>query len=170
MDASPYDFEPEEQGVQRPGDNEFWAGLHRAVACGRAGLLEERYVENASRWHRLTSDTIDTVRAGLAPRARLAVWPALFSDISAVLGTLPTEGLVEAVWQDADGQIHSAVADEDDFPGLAARISGADAASLLSVYADERVPLFTAVMPDSDGVVRARWQAEQSLNDLAQGL
>lgn len=56
-----------------------------------------------------------------------------------------------------EGRIHSAVADENDFPELAARISGADAAALLPVYADERVPLLTAVIPDSDGVVRARW-------------
>ncbi|MET9656122.1 RNA-binding protein [Streptomyces sp. NPDC006510] len=167
LDVSPYDFEPEDDGVLRPGDDDFWADLHRAVACGRAGLLEEIYVQNASRWHRLTRDTIDTVRAELAPRARLAVWPDLSSDINAILNTLPAEGLVEGVWQDKEGQIHSVVADEDDFPELSARISDADAAAILPVYADERIPLLSAVMPDRDGVVRARWQAEQSLSDLA---
>ncbi|MFJ2937906.1 RNA-binding protein [Streptomyces sp. NPDC087219] len=168
--ASPYDFEPDEDGVRRPGDDEFWVGLHKAVVGGRAGILEEIYVQNASRWHRLTSDTIDTVRAALAPRARLAVWPELSSDTSAVLDALPTEGLVEGVWQDTDGQIHSAIADEDEFPELAARITGAHAAALLSMYPDERVPLLSAVMPDRDGVVRARWQAEPSLSDTAQRL
>ncbi|GGU15967.1 hypothetical protein GCM10010272_70800 [Streptomyces lateritius] len=59
------------------------------------------------------TDTIETVSAGLAPRARLAVWPDMSSDTGAVLGTLPTEGLVECVWQDEDGRIHSAVADGD---------------------------------------------------------
>lgn len=162
LDASPYAFEPEEDGVLRPGDDDFWAGLRRAVACGRAGLLEEFYVENASRWHRLTGDTIDSVRAGLAPRARLAVWPDLSSDVGAVLRGLPAEGSIECVWQDASGQMHSAVVDEDDRPELAARMSGACAAALLPVCADERVPVFTAVMPDSDGVLRARWQAEPS--------
>ncbi|MFD4319000.1 RNA-binding protein [Streptomyces sp. NPDC058548] len=170
LDASPYDFEPDEDGVLRPGDDAFWDGLHRAVASGRAGLLEEIYVQNASRWHRLTSDTIDTVRAALAPRARLAVWPDLSSDTSAVLDALPADGLVEGVWQDTDGQIHSAIADENVFPELAARIAGAHAAALLPMYADERLPLLSAVMPDSDGVVRARWLAEQALNDSAQGL
>ncbi|MFJ8664061.1 RNA-binding protein [Streptomyces sp. NPDC093795] len=170
LDASPYDFEPNESGVPRPGDDAFWDGLHRAVASGSAGLLEEIYVQNASRWHRLTSDTLDTVRAALAPRARLAVWPDLSSDTATVLDTLPTEGLVEGVWQDTDGQIHSAIADEDDFPELAGRIAGAHAAALLPMYADERLPLLSAVMPDLDGVVRARWQAEQSLNDSPQGL
>jgi small subunit ribosomal protein S1 len=36
---------------------------------------------------------------------------------------------------------------------------------LLSVNADERVPLFTAVMPDDDGVVRARWRTEPTPSD-----
>ncbi|MFB7368607.1 RNA-binding protein [Streptomyces sp. NPDC056222] len=168
LHASPYDFEPEEEGVRRPADDDFWADLHRAVACGRAGLLEEAYVDGASRWHRLTSDRLDAVRAGLAPRARLAVWPDLSSDIDAVLGALPAEGLVECVWQDEDGRIHSAVVDEDDFPQLTARVSGAAAAALLPVDADERVALLTAVLPDGDGVVRARWQAEPSLDGWAQ--
>ncbi|MEV0175454.1 RNA-binding protein [Streptomyces sp. NPDC050803] len=169
IDVSPHAFEPEEDGVLRPGDDEFWAGVRRTVADGRAGLLEEMYVQNASRWHRLTPDTVDAVRAALAPRARLAVWPDLSSDVAAVLGALPAEGLVEGVWQDKDGRMHSAVADEDTYPELAARMADADAASLLSMYADDRVPLLSAVMPDSDGVLRARWQADLSVGDLARG-
>ncbi|MER5536705.1 hypothetical protein [Streptomyces mirabilis] len=50
LDASPYGFEAEEDGVQRPGDDDFWADLHRAVANGSAGILEEMYLEGASRW------------------------------------------------------------------------------------------------------------------------
>jgi len=158
-------MEADRGNAQRPGDDDFWAGLRWAVAIGRAGLLEETYIEGASRWHHLTHDAVDTVRAGIAPRARLAVWPDLSSDVDAVLGAFPTEGLIECVWQDKDGRLHSAVADEDGFPELTTRISGADAAALLSVYADERVPLFTAVMPDNDGVVRARWQTEPTPSD-----
>ncbi|MFG2799885.1 S1 RNA-binding domain-containing protein [Streptomyces pseudovenezuelae] len=165
VDASPYDVEADGHDIQRPGDDEFWAGLHWAVASCSAGILEEAYVEGASRWHRLTRDTIDTVRAGLAPRARLAVWPDLSSDIDAVLGALPAEGLVECVWQDEAGRLHSAIVDADEFPALATRISGADAARLLPVSADERVPLFTAVMPDHDGVVRARWRTDATPSD-----
>ncbi|MGW6907495.1 S1 RNA-binding domain-containing protein [Streptomyces sp. NPDC054940] len=172
LEASPYDVATDGEDVQRPGDDDFWAGLCWAVATGRAGLLEETYIDGASRWHRLDRDAVDTVRAGLAPRARLTVWPALSSDIDAVLDTLPTEGLVEGVWQDKHGQIHSAIAHADEFPELAARISGADAAALLSVYAegsgpyaDGTAPLFTAVLPDSDGVVRARWRTEPTPSD-----
>lgn len=34
LDASPYAFEAEEeeQAIQRPGDDDFWAGLHRAIS------------------------------------------------------------------------------------------------------------------------------------------
>jgi small subunit ribosomal protein S1 len=165
MTASPYAFESEEEGVQRPGGDEFWSDLHRAVATGQAGVLEEMYLEGASRWHHLTCETIGTVRAGLAPRARLAVWPPLSGDIDAVVGAFPEEGLVEGVWRDKDGHIHSAVADEEEFLELSARISSASAASLLSVYEGERAPLYTAVMPDNDGVLRARWRTESTPGD-----
>ncbi|MFD4034145.1 S1 RNA-binding domain-containing protein [Streptomyces sp. NPDC058637] len=165
LDASPYDLETDGDGIRRPGDDAFWERVRRAVDDGRAGVLEEMYLEGASRWHRLTLDTLEAVRAGLAPRARLAVWPELSSAIDAVLGTLPAEGLVECVWQEQDGRILGAVADADDFRALAHRVSGADAAALLSVHADDRVPLFTAVMPDSDGVVRARWRTEPTPDD-----
>ncbi|MEV8533838.1 S1 RNA-binding domain-containing protein [Streptomyces sp. NPDC051211] len=33
------------------------------------------------------------------------------------------------------------------------------------MYADERAPLFTAVMPDRDGVLRARWRTEPTPGD-----
>ncbi|MEU6620830.1 hypothetical protein ABZ926_08585 [Streptomyces litmocidini] len=49
LDASPYDFEPDEDGVLRPGDDDFWSGRRRAVSGGRSILLEEIYVQNASR-------------------------------------------------------------------------------------------------------------------------
>ncbi|MEV6594270.1 hypothetical protein [Streptomyces acidicola] len=105
------------------------------------------------------------MRVGLAPRARLAVWPPLSTDIDAVLRALPVDGLVEGVWQHNDGLIRSAIADEEDFPELTARISSARAAALLSVYAGERVPLCTAVMPDNDGIIRARWRTEPTPDD-----
>lgn len=167
LDASPYAFDAEEEGqdVQRPGDDDFWAEVHKAVVTGRAGILEETYLEGASRWHHLTSETIGPLRAGLAPRARLAVWPPLSTDIAAVLRALPADGLVEGVWQDDGGCVHSAIADEEDFPELTARMSKARAAALISVYAGESVPLCTAVMPDNDGVLRARWRTEPTPGD-----
>jgi small subunit ribosomal protein S1 len=162
---SPYAFEDEQEGVQRPGDDEFWARVREGVRAGDAGLLEETYIEGATRWHRLTPDTLGAVRAGLAPRARLEVWPPLSPDIATVLEALPADGSVEGVWQDDAGRIHSAVTGEELFPELIARMSGARAAALLSVYADERVPLFTAAMPDEDGVLRARWRTSPTPDD-----
>ncbi|MEU5695856.1 S1 RNA-binding domain-containing protein [Actinosynnema sp. NPDC020468] len=105
---SPYEVEIGED-VQRPADDEFWAGVRWAVAMTRAGTLEEVYAEGASRWHELRRDTVDAVRAGLAPRARLAVWP-------------PDPGFVDG-------------------------------------------PLSTAVLPDADGVVRARWRTVPTRGD-----
>jgi small subunit ribosomal protein S1 len=166
LDASPYDFAPDDpQHVQRPADADFWARLHWAVSTHRAALLEETYVDNASRWHRLTRDNIEDVRARLTPRARLAVWPQLLSDPDTAMAALPDEGLVEIVWEDADGRIASTIADEAQFETVASRIVGARAAGVVSVYSDERQPLFTAVLPDSDGVLRARWQTEPTPSD-----
>ncbi|MFI0976171.1 RNA-binding protein [Streptomyces sp. NPDC021093] len=167
LTSSPYDFDPEAEGAgcPRPGDDAFWDDLGAAVASGRAGVLEEMFVDGATRWHRLTVDTLGPVRAGLAPRARLAVRPPLSSDIDAVLASFPADGLVEGVWQDKDGRLHSTVCDEDEFRELASRMSEASAAVLISGYEGEDLPLYTAVMPDNDGVVRARWRPAPAAAD-----
>ncbi|MGW7061143.1 S1 RNA-binding domain-containing protein [Streptomyces sp. NPDC054904] len=44
-------------------------------------------------------------------------------------------------------------------------MAGARAATALSIILDERHPLFTAVLPDSDGVLRARWRTEPTPSD-----
>ncbi|MFE7835822.1 S1 RNA-binding domain-containing protein [Streptomyces sp. NPDC057474] len=164
LDASPYDAALDEQdGEQRPADDDFWARLHWSVAG--AAILEECFVGNASRWHRLTSDTVDAVRARLTPRAQLTVWPDLSPDVDTVLADLPDEGLVEVVWERENGQITSVIADETQFAELAEQVHGARAATVLSLYTDQRHPLLTAVLPDSDGVLRARWRTEPTPSD-----
>lgn len=165
LDASPYDADYDEPGEQRPADDVFWDRLRWCVAMGQAAILEEIYADNATRWHRLNDGTLDEVRARLTPRAQLAVWPDLSTDVAAVLAGLPEEGLIELVWEDTDGQITSTTADETLFVELAAKITGARAAAALSLYTDERQPLFTAVLPDSDGVLRARWRTEPTPSD-----
>lgn len=166
LDASPYDPDYDQPGEQRPADDVFWARLRWCVAEGRAAILEENHIDNATRWHRLTDDTLDEVRARLTPRAQLAVWPDLSTDVAAVLAGLPEEGPVELVREEADGRITSTVADETRFAELAAASTGARAAAALSLYTDERHPLFTAVLPDNDGVLRARWRTEPTPSDL----
>ncbi|WP_448319029.1 RNA-binding protein [Streptomyces sp. CO7] len=165
LHCSPYAFEDDEEGVQRPGDDEFWTCLRQAVCAGEAGVLEETYADGATRWHRLTPDTLATVRAGLAPRARVEVWPPLSPDVTSVLEGLSADDYVEGVWQDDAGRLHSAWVDEECFPQLVAAISRARAAALMSVVADERMPLMTAVMPDGDGVLRARWRTTPTPDD-----
>src|SRR5690606_6345725 len=82
LDAPPSDiaFYPE-PGAPRLAHARFWAGLPRCAAAGRAGLLEEEYATGAVRRHLLTPDPLQRVRAGLAPRARLTVWPPLSRDV-----------------------------------------------------------------------------------------
>ncbi|MFE5326142.1 RNA-binding protein [Embleya sp. NPDC056575] len=165
LDASPYQAHYDEPGEQRPADDAFWARLRWCVATRQAGMLEETHADNATRWHRLDDGSLDGVRARLTPRARLEVWPDLSADVAAVLASLPEEGLIELVWEDPDGRIMSATADETRFADLAARVTGARAAAALSLYVDERRPLFTAVLPDDDGVLRARWRTEPTPSD-----
>ncbi|MFF7181160.1 S1 RNA-binding domain-containing protein [Streptomyces sp. NPDC008121] len=165
LQASPYEGDFDEPGVQRPADEDFWARLRWSVAMRHAVLLEEGYLHNASRWHRLTEHTLDAVRGRLAPRAQLTVWPDLSTDVDAVLASLPDEGTVEFVWEDEDGVLSSALADDSEYRQLAAHVAGARAAMALPWALDERHPLFTAVLPDSDGVLRARWRTESTPSD-----
>ncbi|GAA3377029.1 hypothetical protein GCM10020367_51060 [Streptomyces sannanensis] len=151
--------------MQRPADEDFWARLRWSVAMRHAALLEEGYLRNASRWHRLTEDTLDAVRARLTPRAQLTVWPDLSTDVDAVLASLPDEGPVEFVWEDENGAVSSTMADESEYRELAAQVAGARAAKALPLALNERDPLFTAVLPDSDGVLRARWRTEPTPSD-----
>ncbi len=69
------------------------------------------------------------------------------------------------MWEDQDGRITSTVADETQFTALAAQVRGARAAAVLPMDVDGRSPLFTAVLPDGDGVLRARWRTEPTLSD-----
>lgn len=165
LDASPYDFAPDQLHVQRPADADFWARLNWTVSTRRATFLEETYVGNASRWHRLTRDNIAAVRARLAPRAQLAVWPDLLTEVDAVVAALPDEGTVEILWEDANGRITNTIADETQFEALIPRITDACAAAVVPLDADECHPLFTAVLPDNDGILRARWQTEPTPSD-----
>jgi small subunit ribosomal protein S1 len=163
LDASPYDFAPDH--VQRPADADFWARLNWTVSAHRAVFLEEVFAANASRWHRLTRDNIETVRSQLTPRAQLAIWPDLLTDVDKAVAALPEEGLVEIVWEDEDGQITSTVVDETQFDAVTSQLASARAAGVVSMYAGEDLPLFTAVLPDNDGVLRARWQTEPTPSD-----
>ncbi|MET4644451.1 MULTISPECIES: RNA-binding protein [Streptomyces] len=157
MATSPYAAELEEPDVTEAADEGFWARVRTVLASRKAVLLEEGYVRNAARFHRLTPENLDAVRTGLSPRALLTVWPDLNPDVGAVLATLPEEGSAEFVWEAQDGTIRHAVVDDTEYQELATLVAGARAACALPVYLDERHPLLCAALPDSDGVLRARW-------------
>jgi small subunit ribosomal protein S1 len=53
LTASPYTASFDEPGEQHPADDDFWASVHLATPRDGAMLLEEHYVHNASRRHRL---------------------------------------------------------------------------------------------------------------------
>uniref|UniRef100_UPI003C7B0F9E RNA-binding protein n=1 Tax=unclassified Streptomyces TaxID=2593676 RepID=UPI003C7B0F9E len=157
MPASPYGTQLEEPEVTEAADEYFWERVRTTLASRQAVLLEESYVRNAARWHRITTENLDAVRASLGPRALLTVWPDLTPDVSAVLASLPEEGSVEFVWEAQDGKISHAVVDDTEYPELAVLAAGARAACALPMYLDERHPLHCAALPDSDGALRARW-------------
>uniref|UniRef100_A0AAU2VGZ5 RNA-binding protein n=1 Tax=Streptomyces sp. NBC_00008 TaxID=2903610 RepID=A0AAU2VGZ5_9ACTN len=152
LTASPYAAEPE---VTEVADEDFWASVRTELATRRGLLLEETHI--VTRWHRLTRDNLSAVRAGLGPRAMLTVWPDLQPDVGGVLTALPSEWHMEFVWEAQDGTTRSVVADETEYQELAALVADARAARALPLYLDERRPLLHAVLPDSDGVLRARW-------------
>ncbi|MFJ4869491.1 RNA-binding protein [Streptomyces sp. NPDC088757] len=154
MEASPYAAETE---VTEAADEGFWASVRTELAARQGLLLEETHVVNVTRWHRLTAENLDAVRAGLGPRALLTVWPDLQPDVGAVLSALPSEWHVEFVWETKDGTVRDVTADETRYRELAALVADARAARALSLYTDERSPLLQAALPDSDGVLRARW-------------
>ncbi|MDH6136810.1 hypothetical protein P3T37_006241 [Kitasatospora sp. MAA4] len=170
LDRSPYASGYDEPGTQRPADAEFWALVELTIPPGGALLLEEGYVHNACRWYRVTRAGLSAVRAGLAPRARLTVWPDFLSgDVEAVLrAVLAQEDTTdELVREDScDGRISSF--DPGGLPEAQLRelLTGVRAAALLPVTVDDRHPLFTAVRPDPDGVLRARWRTDPTPSDL----
>lgn len=162
IDRSPLEVDPAEAGERRPADSAFWEQVATLVATGRAGLLEEMPVQGVSRWHRLIEGEIDEIRTRLTPRARLAVWPGLSPDLTAVLDPLPKIHLVHLVWEDQGGRIRGLITNEAT-PG---KLAGARAALAISCFADEQPPLLAAVLPDEDGVLRARWWTDPDQEQL----
>ncbi|GAA4226514.1 hypothetical protein GCM10022254_11760 [Actinomadura meridiana] len=156
IDRSPYGAETNEPGQRTPADDTFWGKVTALVATGRAGLLEENPIEGVSRWHRLDDGGIDRVRERLTPRARVAVWPSLSGDPVTVLASLSAHHLVQLVWEDQDGHVRATITDAPS-PRV---LDGARAATAISCVAGEQPPLLAAVLPDQDGVLRARWGTE----------
>lgn len=151
------DLEEDQSSVRRSADAQFWAELAGLARAQGTVIVEEGYVYNRSRWHRLTSSDVPALRARLTPRSRLWVWPDLSFDVDTTLEALPADDTTEIVWMDQHGQITSLTVDDEDIQEVPALLAGAQAAMLLPITVDDRHPLLTAVLPDPDGVLRARW-------------
>ena len=175
---SPYDPATDTIDARPPADDVFWVRVHALVAeCG-AVLLEEQYVAHARRWHRLTApEAAERVRAGLTPRARLAVWPDLSADIASVRAAVRRTDpghLALLVQQEADGTFRTPRVAE---PWMGDRLAHTQIpegpgrrAGLVPSAAPERHALLTAVLPDADGVVRARWRRDRTPADERRAL
>ncbi|MGI5170988.1 RNA-binding protein [Spirillospora sp. CA-253888] len=144
--ASPYEPDPVSE-TPHLADDDFWDEVSASIPRQGALLLEEQPVGGFFRWHLLTHRTLDQVRGGLGPRARLQVWPGLSSDLDAVCRTFREEGLVQLVWQGQTGELSGCIGDEEDFERLAALLAQARAATVLPLNVDEHPPLFAAVTP-----------------------
>ena len=97
IDGSPWDACFDELAEQRPADDAFWAEVAELRTARGTVLLQEVHVGNASRWHRLRETGVPEIRAGLAPRAFLRVWPELNEDVVGELRTLDDHDLVVLV-------------------------------------------------------------------------
>lgn len=158
LPASPYAAEHDAtEGATAPADDSFWRRVRTELAARHTLLLEEGHLRNAARWHRITRESLDAVRAGLAPRALLTVWPDLDPDVGAVLASLVRDEAVQFVWETRDGTITHAIVDESDRALLTAHVADARAASALPLSLAGHRPLLRATLPDGDGVLRARW-------------
>ncbi|WP_314244945.1 S1 RNA-binding domain-containing protein [Streptomyces kutzneri] len=171
VERSPYDPALDENDPQPPADGAFWTAVHRLVAEHGGVLVEERYVAGAHRWHRpTTAAEITRVRALLTPRARLAVWPDLTDGIEAVrAAVLRSERLELLVQQHPDGIPWARLAEpwmgrtDNAYPMIGS--GPGHRAGLVPLAPADRRPLLAGVLPDADGVVRARWRTNRTPAD-----
>ncbi|MFB7268567.1 S1 RNA-binding domain-containing protein, partial [Streptomyces nojiriensis] len=171
VERSPYDPALDETDPQPPADAAFWTAVHHLVAERGGVLVEERYAGGDHRWYRPTTAAgIARIREQLTPRARLAVWPDLTDDIEAVrAAVLRSERLELLVQQRPDGIPWARLAEpwmgctDIAFPMIG---SGPGCrAGLVPLAPADRRPLLAGVLPDADGVVRARWRTNRTPAD-----
>ncbi|MEU0394984.1 S1 RNA-binding domain-containing protein [Streptomyces sp. NPDC006208] len=169
---SPYDPAFDETDGERPAGDVFWAELCGLVAEHGGVLLEERHIANAYRWHRVTTASeAAAVRRRLAPRARLSVWPDLSENIEAVRAAILRRQRLELlVEQGSDGgSLQVRIAEtwmaRADGPSLLVAAGAARRAALVPLEPADRHPLLAGVLPDADGVLRARWRTNRTRAD-----
>lgn len=171
ISASPYEPDDSEPIEGRSADESFFANLRQLVADRSAVMVEEDWVRNSTRWHRVTAENLPGLRPQFVPRARLTVWPDLSDTASVDLGAAITEdSFGDAIWQDHDG----VVSWWDFFD--AEELAAGDTELMVHLAGSARMwlrpgspewafagpfrspdPLLIGVLPDADSVVTARW-------------
>ncbi|MFF7248808.1 S1 RNA-binding domain-containing protein [Embleya sp. NPDC008237] len=167
VDASPYDPATDEVAEDRAADDAFWAELIELVAERGGVLLEERRVGNAYRWHRLTNaPEVDAVRTELTPRARLAAWPDLIEEGEAIRAAIARqERLALLVQQYPGGGFYDARIAEQAMARDRIISAPGHRAALVLLEPSDRDPFLAGVLPDSDGILRARWRTNRTRAD-----
>ncbi|GEM_PF-3216532 len=149
------------RSLHTPIDDAFWRRIDVLVRENGAVLLEEHAAW--TRWHRITAEDS---RPALRPRCRVWVWPDLTTDVGAALAHLegndPDDIHGMIIWQGASGQVRCESISSDDAESVRAAVEGATRASWHSERLGDLRPMIEAVMPDNDGVIRARWEPLES--------
>ncbi|WP_331738527.1 S1 RNA-binding domain-containing protein [Embleya sp. NBC_00896] len=165
VERSPYDSSRDRVDKQRPADDAFWREVARLVDEHSGVLVEEQYIRNAYRWHRPTTSTeVEELRARLIPRARLAVWPDLTEDAGAVSAAIVRQGRLHLLVEQYPGGFHEErIADHP--TGARLKDEPGRRYALVPLEPADRKPLASAVLPDADGALRARWRTDRSRAD-----
>ncbi|HSA53639.1 MAG TPA: S1 RNA-binding domain-containing protein [Yinghuangia sp.] len=165
VEQSPYDPALDQVDEQRPADDEFWHEVAQLVDEHGGVLVEEQYIRNAYKWHRPTTPTeVEELRARLTPRARLAVWPDLTEDAGTVSAAIVRQDRLQLLVEQWPGGFHEErVAD---YPtGARLKDEPGRRYALVPLEPADRAPLASAVLPDPDGELRARWRTDRSRAD-----
>ncbi|WP_406299474.1 S1 RNA-binding domain-containing protein [Embleya sp. NBC_00888] len=164
--GSPFDPATDEVADDRVADDAFWARLTALVAERGGILLEERPVGNAYRWHRLTTAAeVGAVRGELTPRARLAAWPDLTEDVEVIHTAIVRQEHLALLVQQYPGGFHEECVAEQTMTFNRLITDPGHRAALVPLEPDDRHPLLAGVLPDSDGILRARWRTNRTRAD-----
>lgn len=160
---SPFDPSLDLVGEQRPADADFWAEVARLAGERGGVLVEEQYIRNAYTWHHPTTPAeVEALRGRIRPRARLAVWPAPTEDADITRDAIVRQDRLQLlVAEYAAGRFHHERTADLATAGAVVAAPGHRYALVPLEPADRR-PLAAAVLPDADGVLRARWRDDRT--------
>ncbi|MFI6517714.1 S1 RNA-binding domain-containing protein [Spirillospora sp. NPDC050679] len=169
VERSPYDPTLDQVDEQRPADDGFWDEVARLVDEHGGVLVEEQHIRNAYRWHRPTTPAeVRELRSRLVPRARLAVWPDLTEDADTISAAIMRQDQLQLLVEQYPGGFHpERVADHS--AGVSLKDEPGRRYALVPLEPADRRPLASAVLPDADGVLRARWRTDRTRADELRG-